>query len=236
MNNFQLEPVTQADDRILTANYQTRLTRSRTVIVRLEGDEKFLIYSPGEPLLEQAQTIIARDADVILVAPSQGHTLGIASWLEAYPKARLVTTEKTIETLKQQNLTEIDHIEPEDFQQELPQHIAMFRVPDCSMEEIWVTVTADNRTYWLVCDGVMNLSAYSENFLMSLFQRLYGLRRGLWITPIFIRNLADRGQFKIWFNDWLGQTRQPILIPCHGEIYRKQDLTERLLELMEKRL
>lgn len=237
MNSVQFEPVVPVGDDIVTAKYKTPFGLSRTVIVLLDDAHKsFLVYSPGEPLLEQAQNIIAKDADVILMAPSLGHTLGIASWLRAYPRARLTATEATVEKLTKQGLTDIRVVTPEAIQLELPEHIQLTRLPDCTSGELWLTILKKGRTYWLACDGVMNLPALSENWIKRLLQRLYGLKLGLWMTPTFISNITHKDQFKIWFKEWLGEAEEPVLIPCHGDVYLERDLVERLAHLIEIRL
>ena len=236
MNSFQFEQVTAAVNDILTAKYRTPFALSRTVIVRLDEDKKYLVYSPGEPLLEQAQEIIAKEAEVIVVAPSLGHTLGVASWLNAFPNARLVATEATMEKLAKQGLTGMKYSKPESLHLELPEHLGIYRLPDCTSGEIWVTIARQDRTFWLACDGVMNLPAFSESFIKKLLQRIYGLKLGLWITPAFISNITDKGQFKAWVKKWLNEAERPVLIPCHGDVYLDQDLEDRLIQLLEKRL
>lgn len=233
MNSFAFEPIIAEDDSLVTAKYQTPFGLSRTVIVRLGDEPKFLVYSPGAPLLEQAQSIIGQNAEVILMAPSLGHTLGMASWLKAYPEARLTATEKTREKLASQGLTQLNFCEPEAIHLETPHYLGIFRLPECTSGELWVTLLKNHRTYWLACDGVMNLSALSDNLIKRTLQRLYGLRLGLRVTPTFKSNITNKEQFSIWFKTWLEKAQAPVLVPCHGDVYFDDDLHERLIQLFE---
>ncbi|MCH8553402.1 MAG: hypothetical protein LAT62_15800 [Natronospirillum sp.] len=236
MNNFQLEPIPHTGEQILTGKYQTPMAVSRTVIVRLNQQNRYLVYSPGEPLLQQAAELLGKDAEIVLVAPSSGHTLGIAPWLAAFPEARIVAATGTAEKLQKNGITGATFLLPEALAEELPEHISMFLVPQCKGGEIWLTVALDGKTWWLVCDGLMNLTALSDSFIKALLQRIYGLRLGLWMTPIFVLNVIDKVAFKQWFNGWLNEQQQPVLIPCHGDVYGEPDLTQTLQALVEKRL
>lgn len=236
MNNFQLEPVPHTEEQIWTGKYQTPFAVSRTVIVRLNQQNKYLVFSPGEPLLQQAAELMEEDAEIVLVAPSSGHTLGIAPWLVKFPEARIVAAEGTAEKLAKNGITGATFVQPKALADELPEHVRMFLVPQCKGGEIWLTVVLEGKTWWLVCDGLMNLTALSDSVIKATLQRLYGLRLGLWMTPIFVLNVTDKAGFKRWFKGWLNDQRQPVLIPCHGDVYGEPDLTQALQALVEKRL
>ncbi len=212
---------------ILTARYRFPGGTSRTTIVR--GDDTAIVYSPGLPLARGAAQGVGAVARVWLVAPSAGHTLGVAAWQQQLAHARVIADAPTAERLRKHG---VDCITPLDLaKNEIASTATLLAPPGNGTGELWLRVPKPAQTYWIVADAYMNLAALAPGFWLRLAQRLYGLRLGLDFGRVFRSRLADRNAYAAWLRDQfatLGDGTTHVLIPCHGEIDDGADLRARL--------
>jgi hypothetical protein len=108
--------------------------------------------------------------------------------------------------------------------------------PACSFGEVWLSIDADGRVYWAVCDAFFNLAALSRNVLLRSMMKLGRLGPGLEVSRAFrYVGIKDKEQYRQWAIQRFSNGRTNVLIPCHGEIYDRADLTERVVALLRKR-
>ena len=178
--------------RLLRAQYKADFGDPFCLMVKT-GDNSWLAYSPGPSLLAAAQTLISSDAELILVAPSVGHSMGLTPWLEAFPQAKLTASRRTASHLgKKLQLTKF--IPVAECQQGLPDWLQILELPDNFFGECWLRIDGDssssdaNTRYWAACDSLMNLEKLSGKRLMDWLLKLYGLNTGLHFHARFRRS------------------------------------------------
>lgn len=187
----------------------------------LQLEDLNLVFSPGAPLAEQAGRWSGKP--MVLVAPSLGHTAGVAPWTRAV-EARVVAAEPTAPRLRAAGYA--GPIEgPEGF--EAP-GVEIHAPPGSGIGELWVRLEDEGRVVWLVCDAFSNLSRLGPGRLAKLLQRLYGLKEGLQLGVAFRRRASDGATFLGWLEAQL-QRGCDALVPCHGEIDEGPQLAERML-------
>lgn len=202
---------------IVTAKYRFVGGQSRTTIVRAGRDA--VVFSPGLPLLEDAD--VGDASRIWLLAPSVGHTLGVAAWRERFPDARIVAAPPTAARLPIASI-----VDPASLQLE---GVHVIVPPGSGTGETWLRVETENRSHWIVADAYLNLTALAPGLWLRLAQRLYGLRTGLTFGRAFRSRLSDRPAYHAWLEQCLDPALHHVLIPCHGEVDDSPTLRERLL-------
>lgn len=228
-------PWSTVDDAgtLCTASYGFAFGTSRTTIVQL-GSDHYLVYSPGQPLLQAAKLLLPKSAKLVLLAPSGGHTMGLAPWLAHFDNACVIAAKQVHTRLhKTTQISEIGDVAS--YQSELPEFVRLHQPPNSRLGEVWVRVVSGGTTYWLVCDALMNLPALSPRFALRLLQRVYGLRIGLAVGSVFRRGMRDKKSFRTWATTRFAEVGPQVLIPCHGEVDGSADVGERLQQIIIER-
>ncbi|WP_028672177.1 hypothetical protein [Saccharospirillum impatiens] len=212
--------------------YQADLAVSNSYLVQLDYS-RWLVYSPGEALLDETLSWLGAGAELIILAPNRVHISGVKAWCQAFNNSRVMASEQTrLRLAKQQNLANVGTVE--ELAAALPSNLAVHEVPDSKFGEVWVSVREEACTYWMVCDGLMNLKELSPKRLTRWFQRLYGLRLGLWITPIF-RSSVPRPGFRHWVEARMPADQRAVLLPCHGEALDSEDTARQVRAMVAQR-
>ncbi|MGH1340831.1 MAG: hypothetical protein ACRBN8_04735 [Nannocystales bacterium] len=215
--------------QLRTATYRFPGGVSRTTLVQLSA-QRMLVYSPGAPLVSSAAELLDDDVELLLVAPSSGHTLGISPWLARFPTARVFAAPSATERL--QRVAGSTCVEPaSQLSTALPPHVALHTPPASRTGELWLSAGPDDRVYWIVCDSYMNIAKLADGFWLRLAQRLYGLRVGLSVGRAFRLGVGEPAAFREWAVRCFANGATNVLVPCHGEVDERQDLTERLIAL-----
>jgi hypothetical protein len=223
-----------SDGDVLAAQYRFPGGTSRSLLIRL-SDRSFLAYSPGKTLLESAMQILGRDSEVILLAPSSAHSLGLDKWKGEFSNSRVVASDAAApRLLKRTSLEKVDDLAL--LQGMLPAHMAVHVVPACSWGEVWLSIDVDGKVHWAVCDAFFNLAALSNNLLLRSLMKLGRLGPGLEISRAFrYVGISDKHRYREWAIQTFSNGRENVLIPCHGDIYDRADSTERAVDLLRKR-
>lgn len=217
---------------LFKSRYRADLAISNSYLVQL-GDQRWLVYSPGKALVEEAVSWLGAGTELIILAPNRVHISGVKAWYEAFNNARVMASEQTrLRLSKQQNLSNVGTVE--ELAAVLPSNFTVHNVPDSKFGEVWISVREEACTYWLVCDGLMNLQELSPKRLTRWFQRLYGLRLGLWITPIF-RSSVPKPGFRQWVEERIPADQRVVLLPCHGEALDSEDAARQIRAVVAKR-
>lgn len=219
---------------IRAAEYRFPGGSSRSLLIRL-SDRCFLAYSPGAPLLDSAMQVLGSDSEVVLLAPSAAHSLGLEKWKAGFRNSQVVAADAAVPRLLKK--TSLQRIESLDLlRARLPAHIGVHVPPACSFGEVWLSIDADGRVYWAVCDAFFNLAALSRNVLLRSMMKLGRLGPGLEVSRAFqYVGIKDKEQYREWAIQRFSNGRTNVLIPCHGEIYDCADLSERVVDLLRKR-
>lgn len=222
--------------RLLRAQYKADFGDPYCLLVKT-GANSWLVYSPGPSLLPAAQALIGSDAELILVAPSVGHSMGLAPWLDAFPQAKLTASQRAASHLGKK-LQLNDFVPVAECQQGLPGWVQILELPDNFFGECWLQIDGNssgsdaNTRYWAVCDSLMNLKRLSGKRLMDWLLKLYGLNTGLHFHARFRRGLKDKQAFREWALAKLAGDQRHVLIPCHGEIDSGDNFAARVTDVL----
>lgn len=233
MTDVEWTNVDEAGD-IREAKYRFSAGASRCSIVRL-WPSSFLIYSPGRTLAESALELLGTGSNVILLAPNAGHTLGLAEWKAAFPRALVVASSTAIpQVRKRSGLNEIQELSTAE--RFLPEHVSLHVLPACRWGEVWIKVDIGDKTIWIVCDAFFNLPALPDNRLIKTLMSLFRYGPGLEITRTFrYVGIKQRRLYREWVEQRLGTGRRVVLVPCHGNIYDDREAASHVLELTARR-
>lgn len=190
----------------------------------------WLVYSPGAMSHEALDEFVdkSQGGDVRwLVAPNHFHNLGLARWSERFPRAAVLADPVAHPRLRKRCPTVACFGDAT----LLPAHPScrVLRVPGAKQGETWLSLEASVGRTWLVCDAVLNvvdLPPWPER----LFSLMLG--RGLRLNPLFWRLFVpDRAGARAWLDGEVGRQRPTMLVPCHGEVIRGDDLARQLAKL-----
>ncbi len=221
--------------RLRTARYKFPGGISRTTVVDL-GDKRFIAYSPGIGLEESAAKFIPDDAELFLLSPAAGHISGLEPWRARFPKATVLAEEAPRKRIAKKTTVQ-DACDLAPLQDTLPADVGLHVVPECRFGEVWLRVEDNDRVYWATCDSLMNIAKLPDKTLLRWVMLAYGLREGLWLTPMF-RHLAikDKQRFREWAIAHFENGQRNVLIPCHGDIDDTNDIGHRIVQLIEQRV
>ena len=71
---------------------------SNSVAIQVSAHE-YVLISPGEPLLAPFQSQFSSDVKLHIVFPNAYHHMGVTSWQQAYPDAKLYASRMAIQQL-----------------------------------------------------------------------------------------------------------------------------------------
>lgn len=226
LSDWEPVPDTSA---IYRAPYKIPFNTTYSTLIKL-GQSRYLVYSPG-PGLELSFSGIAPDsAEVLLVAPTTGHYLGIRPWLDAFEGARVFASERLHKKLRKKTGVQLIG-SPAALASQLPTSIQVHVPPPHFMNELWISIEVDDTVYWLVGDAFLNFDRVDGNAIWKFFLGFYGLKPGLRQHKLFPLGL-NREALRRWSRPLFADSRQHVLIPCHRDIYRAPDCGERLAEIL----
>ncbi len=211
------------------AEYRVPGIKSRTTAIRL-GDGSYLAYSPGAGL----EDAFAERGEVSwLLAPNSFHHLGIEAWRERFPAARLAAARGARARLRKQG----HETEPlRAMVDDLPAQLELLEPPGTRVGELWLEHADDRHTTWLVGDAFFNMRT-PRQLRGRIIQRVAQAGPGFAVSHLMkYGGLSDRRAYKTWATTQLAHRRPDRLIPCHGEITAGDDVTDRLSQLLERRL
>lgn len=224
--------VLDAEQTIYTATYSAAAGAVRSVLVPLRGAAG-MIYSPGLGLEDAAAPLVSSWERIFLLAPSAGHTSGLAAWQARYPHAEIIAAEPARARISKVSGCEVGALEA--VAERLPEDMGLHLPPVRALGETWVRIARGGRVYWLVCDAFVNGGALSGSLAVRWLKRLYRAGPGLEMTRLFVWNITDKDAFRAWVAERLVNGAADALVPCHGDVDLSQDIGERLLALVEAR-
>lgn len=209
-------------DHLRIAPYRFPGGVSHTTLV--ETDRHVVVFSPGVPLVDEARSLAELGRDVVLVAPSLGHTAGILAWQACLNDATVLASPVTSDRLRGRGL----RVEVQSPRSLTVDGLEVLSPPGNTLGELWMRLENDAGVTWVVCDAFSNLRQLAPGFWLRQLQRLYGIRLGLRLGAAFRRHTTDHHAFVGWLEQQLGRGCDR-LVPCHGEVDDGPMLAERLL-------
>lgn len=201
--------------------------RVRTVVVGL-GDGGLLVFSPGVPLEEQVWSELAKlGRPRFLLAPNHFHNAGLSSWKARFPEAQVVAHPTALRRLRKK-VPGIDIRDLSTLETALPKGIRVFSPPGVKQGETFVSVSTKEGVAWIVCDAIINEHKLPGGAAGAAI-RLLGFRAELMTNPVFKRIFVrERRAYKDFVLAELARETPRMLIPCHGDPLRGDDVADRL--------
>jgi len=212
---------------------------SNSVAIRL-SEYEYILYSPGESLLESWPLANASDLNLHILIPNAYHHFGVKAWQMKFPNAKLYTSDRSLKQLiKKQVFSNKDNIYPiASLSAILPEDMEIYEPPGHRAGDVWLIKRNENKSsLWITCDSFLNYDRVSNQPLARFMQKLLGAAPGLKMSQVvkwFI--LKDRKQFKAWLLDRIALDNPVALIPSHGEVLLSDDLPTHISDLLNKRL
>jgi hypothetical protein len=193
----------------------------RCTAVRLR-DGSLCLYSPVLGLGDIARESLASLGEVsILLAPNHYHNKGLAEYAEAFPNAKLVSSEGARPRLESQTglsfegLHQLDSRLPDDWNSALPDGL--------KTGEVWLALGTPEGLFWIVCDAFKGPSGKAGSVSSQI-----GM---LGTFPTF--GIKDKTTYKAWVEAKLKATPPKVVVPCHGSIVRSESLGSDIRSLLD---
>ncbi len=222
------------DEGLWQCPYEFSAGVCRSILVQLD-EKKFLVYSPGDQATaDLAKSVIPEDSEIFLLAPNTFHNLGLVAWSESFPKAKPVAAAPAIARLQKKTGLQLENIEG--LKGELPEHITLLELPHNKIGEVWLDIRGGSDRVWVVCDAIFNFSSLPGG-VMGFFMKLNRMGPGIEMSRMYqYMGTSNKKKYGQWLMSEISEKKPTQFIPLHGEIYEKQDLTEKLQVLARRRL
>ena len=197
-------------------------------------DGRTLLHSPtwvGDDTFEQIEAL---GRPGVLLAPNHFHHLGLRRFRARYPDALVVAGEGALPRLKakgHEGVQELVAAEPL-----LPESARLLRCAGVRTGEAWLSFIDDGRRTLLISDAFFNVAAPVTGiagFMLRRMQAAPGLRLGATFIWLGVR---DRAAYCDWVRETLAREAPARIFFSHGEPFEADDVSERLTELIERRL
>lgn len=217
---------------VWTSDYRIPGLPCRSYAVELH-DGGYAVVSPGAGLQDTFADTFPGPVR-FLVAPSNFHWLGIPTWSERFPKAKVVCSQDARDRLTKKGLPLTGTLA--ELRSALSPHTTLLELPGTRSGEVWLRADTREGIAWLVCDAIFNMPK-PRKLSGRLLQKSMKSGPGLALSQLMKwGGLRDRAAFKTWFLEQLEHDQPAILVPAHGDIDREPELAKRLRALIERRL
>ena len=223
---------------IIVGQYVVPNFVSNSVSIQV-SDNEFILYSPGESLLDSWPHKDIQDLKLHILIPNAYHFMGVAAWKKHFPKAQLYASELALKQLKPKKdfafAEDVFILEKANLP--LPLSYEVLFPPGHRAGDVWLKKYNTEGSLWVTCDSFLNYERLSNQPVARLMQKVLGAAPGLKMSQVikwFI--LDDRKEFKAWALELARMDKPSTLIPSHGELGQSVDLYEDIIGLLETRL
>jgi len=239
-------------DGVVFARYVVPNFASNCVVV--EAQARVTVISPGKSLLD---SFIARHPELLesegaaldIVMPNGYHYMGVESWMQVFPNARLFASKQAIKRLSTKGLTNVLAMEPNT---KFMGHSASSGSqiqgkwvipPGHRGGDVWLVLDgrkgleARDGWLWITCDSFLNYPRVSNQPIARFMQRALGAAPGLKLSQVIkYLLLTDKKSFRAWCIDFIAQCPPRTLLPSHGDPRSSESLSLEIEQLVRKRL
>ena len=191
--------------------------------------EGFLVYSPGESLLEPfAEVGEAR----FLLAPNNFHHLGLPAWRAG--GADVVIAEGARKRLQKQGHADLGSLDS--LRTELPSSVRLLEPPGTRIGETWLRVQHPEGVTWVVGDSFFSIDKAPKKLFMKAVTTVMGSAPGLRISRLMKwGGLNDRKGYRSWVEQQLDEDAPNMLVTCHGAVLTGDDVPDRIRGALAER-
>jgi len=200
-------------------------------------DKEWVVVSPGEAMLAAwPQLCPHEDAQLSIIMPNSFHYMGVTAWLKRYPNAKLYASKKAIKRLSKKGFSEVTPLEER--VPNLPDNFEVLVPPGHRGGDVWLSRRDPKQgALWVTCDSFQNYERYSNQPIARTLQKILDTAPGLKVSQFVKWLLLDnKRDFKRWVLTQLQQDKPTTLIPSHGEVEQDAQLSQRIEQLIHRRL
>ncbi len=180
------------------------------------------LYSPVRGLDDTAVSSLAALGTIaFLLAPNHYHNKGLTEYVEAFPDAALVCSERAKPRLEKQTGLSFGGLHL--LEALLPDDCNILEPEGLKTGEVWLTQATGDRTVWVVCDAFKGASgkvgSVSEKIELIGTFPTYGIQ--------------DKGIYSEFVKAKLNELPPRIIVPCHGSLVRSESLATKVIALLD---
>ncbi len=202
--------------------YEATNGNLRSVALKLSSKSLCLV-SPLANTSEEAWEELESVAEVkFIVAPNHYHNKGAKDATLRFPNAQFCAPTNAISRLEKVTGLSINALN--DLEMQLPKNITIVEPVGLKTGEVWFCIEEGRNKALIVVDafcGPKILKNKKENGTPQLLKTFpsYGVE--------------GREKYQEWANDFVSLYSPNVLIPCHGDICRGDDLEQELLKCIK---
>lgn len=189
----------------------------------LTGPEGLIVVSPPFQPPESAFTELEKHGKVrALVAPNPFHNMGLASWQERYPEAKIYAPAQGIERLTKK--IKLAGVRPvSEMSSLLGDKIEIVDMPHYKTGEVLVRWKGECGWAWYVTDVIFNFPVLPKGPFGTICKWTKsgpGLRRNA-LGGFFM--MKDKRSLYAWLGEQAEKAPPVMVVPCHGDVVRLSD-------------
>lgn len=185
-------------------------------------DGRLCLYSPVLGLSEAVRESLQALGDVaFLLAPNHYHNKAVAEYAGAYPKARLVCTDKSRPRLEKQTGHMFEGLDS--LQVLLPKSCKLVEPEGLKTGEVWFELACEEQRTWVVTDAFKG----SNGPVGSVKEKI----ELLGTFPKF--GIQDKALYVSWLEERLTAFQPSLIVPCHGSLVSSTTLVQDIMTLQD---
>jgi hypothetical protein len=236
MKQFEWEHVDEAHG-VWTREYVFAPKSLARMMTARAKDGSLVAISPANGLGEKDFETLRADGGVsALIAPNGFHHLGLASWSQAFPNARIFAPAKASARVakKQPKLRVIEPLEA--LAPLLADGVRVLDLPGISIGETWITVEAASGPIWYVADSCFSMETAPASLIPRLLFKWTDSAPGFKINGLGLAMFTkDKPALRKFMLDRLAEQAPSTVITAHGAVVREAGLRERMTGMVNAR-
>jgi hypothetical protein len=221
------------DPQVLVREYAFGPGKSNAMAVALPGGKLMIVSAPvGLPEAELRE--LGACGEVIALLANNGtHHLGLGPSRKAFPKAVTYAAPAAAERIRKKG-KEAGELKPIDaLQALLGDKVSVLAVDGCKAGDVIVRVKTERGTLLYASDFVANINRLPNSLLFKLVFRLTDSAPGFKVFKLFFRFFVkDRAAARDYLIRELEANTPTTLVPAHGDVITRADLTPTLVSML----
>ncbi len=158
-------------------------------VALIVDEHTYVLISPGKQMLENwPAERRGEHIELHIIMPNGFHYMGVPTWQQAFPNAKLYASSAAIPRLCEKGIKENGYangIRPlQSEQPPLPKGYDIVFPEGHRAGEIWLRKTSDKGNSWITCDSFLNYERYSNQPIARFLQKLLNAAPGLKLSQV----------------------------------------------------
>ena len=218
---------------VLIKEYAFGPGKANAMAVGLPGG-KWLIMSPPRHLSESEVEAFTRVGPVVALVENNGsHHMGLGPCQKVFPGATTYAAPRAAARIRKKGkdygeLAPVDQLTPV-----LGDQVELVPIAGDKIGDVVMLVRSERGTVFYASDFIANISKLPPSFLPRMIFRLSDSAPGLKVFKLFFRIfVADPKAARRALVEVLTRHAPTILVPAHGDVVKRDDLTPTLIGML----